>query len=46
MLSFLTAEKKISWVLVTQNMIKKEDYYMRDCVLFKELLQKKRVLGY
>jgi hypothetical protein len=46
MLSFLKAEKEMSWVLVTQKMTKKEDYYMRDYVLFKELLQKKRILEY
>jgi hypothetical protein len=27
-------------------MIKKEDHCIRDCVLFKEWLQKKRILGY
>jgi hypothetical protein len=43
MLSFLKAEKKMSWVLVTQKMIKKEGYCMRVCVLFKEWLQKKRI---
>jgi hypothetical protein len=26
--------------------IKKEDHCMRDCVLFKEWLQQKRILGY
>jgi hypothetical protein len=36
MLSFLKAEKKMSWVLVTQKMIKDEDHCMRDYVLFKE----------
>jgi hypothetical protein len=46
MLSFLKAEKKMCWVLVTQKMIKKEDHCMRDYVLFKEWLQKKRILGY
>jgi hypothetical protein len=46
MLSFLKVEKEMSWVLVTQKMIKKEDHYMRDCVLFKEWLKKKRILGY
>jgi hypothetical protein len=46
MFSFLKAEKKMSWVLVTQKMIKKVDHCMRDCVLFKEWLQKKRILGY
>jgi hypothetical protein len=46
MLSFLKAEKKLSWVLVTQKMIKKEDHCMRDCVLFKEWFQNKRILGY
>jgi hypothetical protein len=46
MLSFLNAEKEMSWVLVTQKMIKKEDHCIRDCVLFKERLQKKRILGY
>jgi hypothetical protein len=42
----LEGRKKMSWILVTQKMIKKEDHYMMDCVLFKELLQKKRILGY
>jgi hypothetical protein len=46
MLSLLKAEKKMSWVLVTQKTIKKEDHCMRDCVLFKEWLQKKRILGH
>jgi hypothetical protein len=46
MLSFLKIERKMSWVLVTQKMIKKEDHYMRDCVLFKEWLQKNRILRY
>jgi hypothetical protein len=45
MLSFLKVEKEMSWVL-TQKMIKKEDHCMRDCVLFKEWLQKKRILRY
>jgi hypothetical protein len=36
----------MNWVLVTQKMIKKEDHCMRDCVLLKEWLQKKRILGY
>jgi hypothetical protein len=45
-LSFSKAEKEMSWVLVTQKMIKKEDHCMRNCVLFKEWLQKKRILGY
>jgi hypothetical protein len=36
MLSFLKAEKKMSWALVTQEMIKKEDNCMRDCILFKK----------
>jgi hypothetical protein len=31
---------------VTQKIIKKEDHCMRECVLFKEWLQKKRILGY
>jgi hypothetical protein len=42
----LEGSKKKCWVLVTRKMIKKEDYCMRDCVLFKEWLQKKRILGY
>jgi hypothetical protein len=42
MLLFSKAEKKMSWILVTQKMIKKEDHYMRDYVLFKEWLQKKK----
>jgi hypothetical protein len=46
MLSFLNAEKEMSWVLVTQKMIKKEDHCIRDGALFKERLQKKRILGY
>jgi hypothetical protein len=46
MLSFLKAEKKMSWVLMAQKMIKKEDHCIRDYVLFKEWLQKKRILGY
>jgi hypothetical protein len=36
----------MSWVLVTQKMIKKEDYYIRDRVLFKKNGFKKRILGY
>jgi hypothetical protein len=44
MLPFLKAEKKMCWVLLTQKMIKKEDHCMMDCVLFKEWLQKKRIL--
>jgi hypothetical protein len=36
MFLFLKAEKKMRWILVTQEMIKKEDNCMRDCVLFKE----------
>jgi hypothetical protein len=27
--------KEKCWVLVTQKMIKKEDHYMRDCVLLR-----------
>jgi hypothetical protein len=46
MLSFFKAEKEMSWVLVTQKMITKEDHCIRDCVLFKEWLQKKTILGY
>jgi hypothetical protein len=41
MLSFLKAKKKMSWILMTQKMIKKEDHCMRGYVLFKEWLQKK-----
>jgi hypothetical protein len=28
------------------NFLQKEDHCVRDCVLFKEWLQKKRILGY
>ena len=41
MLSFLKVVRKMSWVLVTQKVIKKEDHNMRDCASFKEWLQKK-----
>jgi hypothetical protein len=46
MLLFLKAEKEMSWVPMTQKMIKKEDHCTRDCVFFKEWLQNKRILGY
>jgi hypothetical protein len=46
MLSFLKAEKKMSWVFVTQKIIKKENHCMRDCALFKKWLQKKSFQGY
>jgi hypothetical protein len=42
MLSFLKVEKKMSWVLVTQKMIKKEDHCMRDCVIFKKMVSKEK----
>ena len=53
MLSFLKAVREMSWVLVTQMMkclrasyVWKNAIVLRDCVLFKEWLQKKRIIGY
>jgi hypothetical protein len=47
---FLKGEKEMSWVLVTQKIkvqfLQKENHFARDRGLFKEWLQKKRILGY